>query len=72
MGKVDKIILRRIKESGNYSSFLKLKTIKGTLFERNSMIRVYRAIKNPSGFYLEQEKIRFEDFLEKNGIKFCF
>lgn len=72
MAKADKIILRRIKESGNYSSFLKLKSIKCTLFERNSMIKVYVAIKNPSGFYLEKEKIRFEDFLEKNGIKFCF
>ena len=72
MAKADKIILRRIKESGNYSSFLKLKSIKCTLFERNSMIKVYMAIKNPSGFYLEQEKIRFEDFLEKNDIKFCF
>ena len=72
MAKADKIILRRIKESGNYSSFLKLKSIKCTLFERNSMIKVYRAIKNPRGFYLKQEKIRFEDFLEKNGIKFCF
>ena len=72
MAKADKIILRRIKESGNYNSFLKLKSIKCTLFERNSMIKVYRAIKNPSGFYLEKEKINFEDFLEKNGIKFCF
>lgn len=72
MGKADKIILRKIKESGNYNSFLKLKSIKCTLFERNSMIKVYRTIKNPRGFYLEKEKICFEDFLEKNGIKFCF
>lgn len=76
MRNLDKAILRKLKESGNYSSLLKLKASTPKLFESQTLYKIYIALKNPEKYCLENEEIKrivsLEEFLEKKGIKFSF
>jgi hypothetical protein len=72
MDRLNKMALRKIKESGNYNTFLRLKRIKKGLFEHQSIYKIYIAIRKPKDFYLYNEELLFEEFLEKNHLKFSF
>ena len=72
MDKLDRYVLRKIKDNGNYSTFLKLKSLNCELFRQNSLCTIYEAIKNPERYWLTRENMPFEEFLEKNHLKFCF
>jgi len=72
MDRLNKMALRKIKESGNYSTFLRLKRINKGLFKYQSIYKLYIAIRSPKDFYLDNEKLLFEEFLEKNNLKFSF
>lgn len=72
MDRLNKMALRKIKESGNYNTFLRLKRINKGLFKYQSIYQLYVAIRRPKNFYLDNEELLFEEFLEKNHLKFCF
>ena len=76
MRNLDKVVLRKFKESGNYSSLLKFKASTHKLFERQTLYKIYIALKNPTRYCLENEETKrlvpLEEFLEKKGIKFSF
>ena len=72
MDKKDKVVLRKIKESGNYGMLLKLNRIIPGLFKYQSLFKIYNAIRNPKMFNIERENMLFDDFLKNNGIFFVF
>lgn len=72
MNKLDKAALRKIKESGNYSALLKLKSIKPSAFKNNCFYFLYCAIRKPDYFAFESDNVYLAEFFEKNDIKFVF
>lgn len=71
MRKIDRFAIRKLKETHNFGSFLKLIHLKPTLIENNGITKLYNAIRKPEMFFLEHDG-DFDKYLEKNGIKFLF
>ena len=75
MGRMDKAVLRRIKESGNYSDFMRLRVTSGHMFDKQTLYQIYCALRNPKGYCIETRDGSIEEFsvyLKKRGLNFVF
>ena len=75
MDRKNKAVLRKIKESGNYSDFMKLMMTSGHMFDNQTLYQIYCAIRNPKGYCIETRDGSIEEFsvyLKKRGLNFVF
>lgn len=72
--KIDKIALRKIKDSGNYNSFVKLKHLIIRHFNKNGVYLLYNAVVEPENYniVISGKEMPFRLFLEKNNLVFSF
>lgn len=68
---LDRVALRKIKETGNYSQLVKLEKSEPRLFKEYRLYKLYMAIRSPIHYYIYGDT-PFELFLKKHDIKFSF